>query len=62
MNHADAGLPPDCGGGGSTTFASENLGEIKLKTQHLSAMERFRMEWRLKCSFTTPETVLMLPY
>jgi len=31
VNHADAGLPPDCRGGGSTTFASENLGEIKLR-------------------------------
>lgn len=57
MNHADAGLPPDCGG--STTFA---WAKSSLKTQLLGAMERFRMEWRLKCSFTTPETVLMLPY
>lgn len=37
MNHADAGLPPDCGGGGSTTFASKNLDEIKLKN---TAFER----------------------
>ena len=49
MNRADAGLPPDPRGGGSTTFAKTWV-KSSLGRQLSSAKERFCMIWRLKHS------------